>query len=263
MSATDFSVSLHLPVPTQNPTLTPSRSSQVENHILAEVPTEEYALLLPYLEPVKLEAQALLLQPGEPIGYGYFLRSGLASIMVLTHDAKSVEIGVVGKEGFVGYPLIAGIRKSIHRAIVQVPGEAFRIKSDKLAELMPKTPRLEQLLNHYALRRALQVAQVAACNRLHEIEQRLARWLLLTHDRVENDYFPITHEVLAQMLGSGRPSVTVAAGTLQKAGLIGYTRGHVRILNRSGLEHLACECYGIMRELSAPGENGSKHVSAA
>ncbi len=130
-------------------------------------------------------------------------------------------------------------------------GEALRIKADVFEDLIPGLPVLQQAINRYLLLHAMQVAQVAACNRLHEIEQRLARWLLMSHDRSGGNSFPITHDLLSQMLGSGRPSVTVAAGTLQRAGLIEYTRGTVRVLSRQGLEGAACECYEAIRRISA------------
>ena len=163
---------------------------------------------------------------------------------------------MVGSEGFVGAPLAMGVRDSSQRAIIQVPADAFRVNSELLETILASAPVLQQGLNHFVLLQGLQVAQLAACNRLHEIEQRLARWLLMTHDRVGSNSFPITHDLLAQMLGSGRPSVTVAAGGLQKAGIIEYTRGVVTIRNRKGLERAACECYRAIRRITA--YNGMK-----
>jgi CRP-like cAMP-binding protein len=225
----------------------------VHNRILLSLPDQEFRAVRPHLEPVELEMHGVLQDPGEKIDYGFFLNSGLASLLVVTSDARSVEVGMVGREGFVGAPLAVGLRHSSQRAIVQVAAEAFRIRSEALERILSNTPRLRYALNKYVLVQGMQVAQLAACNRLHEIEQRLARWLLMSHDRVGSDSFPITHDLLAQMLGSGRPSVTVAAGALQRAGIIEYTRGIVRILRRSALEQAACECYQAIRRITRDG----------
>ncbi|PYX58076.1 MAG: Crp/Fnr family transcriptional regulator [Acidobacteria bacterium] len=232
------------------------RGRSVENKILLTIPDHEYRALRPHLEFVLLEMHQVLQDPGERIEFGFFLNSGLASLMIVTSDARSVEVGMVGSEGFVGAPLAMGVRDSSQRAIIQVPADAFRVKSELLETILASAPVLQQGLNHFVLLQGLQVAQLAACNRLHEIEQRLARWLLMTHDRVGSNSFPITHDLLAQMLGSGRPSVTVAAGGLQKAGIIEYTRGVVTIRNRKGLERAACECYRAIRRITA--YNGMK-----
>jgi CRP-like cAMP-binding protein len=223
----------------------------VENGILLAIPNEEFKALRPHLEYVALEMHQVVQDPGERIEYGFFLNSGLASLLVVTRDARSVEVGVVGKEGFVAAPLVTGLRQSLQRALIQVAAGAFRVKSDVFDDVLSSAPGLQHELNRFILLQGLQTAQLAACNRLHEIEQRLARWLLMSHDRVGTESFPITHDLLAQMLGSGRPSVTVAAGALQRAGIIEYTRGVVRILNRKALEATACECYEAIRRISA------------
>jgi CRP-like cAMP-binding protein len=162
---------------------------------------------------------------------------------------------MVGREGFVGAPLAMGIRDSTQRAIVQVSAEAFRIESEVLEDILRSGPALRQELNRYVFLQGLQVAQLAACNRLHEIEQRLARWLLTSYERVRSDSLPVTHDVLAQMLGSGRPSISVAAGALQRMGVIEYSRGAMKILNRRGLERVACECYRVIRKIT--GQDGA------
>jgi CRP-like cAMP-binding protein len=229
-----------------------SKGHPVENRLLLAVPDREFEVIRPHLESVTLGPHQVLQDSGLPIEYGYFPNSGVASLLVVTSDAKSVELGMVGREGFVGMPLAAGIRDSSQRAIVQTPGEACRAKAEILQSLLLELPALQQAIHRYLLMQAMQVAQVAACNRLHEIEQRLARWLLMSHDRSGGESFPITHDLLSQMLGSGRPSVTVAAGTLQRAGLIEYTRGVVKVLSRSGLEDAACECYEAIRRIGRP-----------
>jgi CRP-like cAMP-binding protein len=235
----------------------------VTNSLLLAVPEEEFQLLRPHLEFAALEMHQVLQDPGQPIAFGFFPNSGLASLLIVTSDAKSVEVGMVGNEGFVGIALAVGIRASAQRVIVQIPGDVLRIKSDLLADILPRARKLQQLLNRYLLVQGMQVAQVAACNRLHEIEQRLARWLLMSHDRSDSDSFPITHDLLSQMLGSGRPSITVAAGALQKAGIIEYTRGRVKIVSRSGLEAAACECYEAIQRIGHHSQNISPPVQPA
>ncbi len=234
-----------------------NKGRAVGNGILLTISDDEFQTLRPHLEFVCLNIQQILQEPGEKIEHAYFLNSGLVSLLVVTSDARSVEVAIVGREGFVGSPLAVHVRNSSQRAMVQVPGDAFRIRSDVMDSVLPTLPGFKECLNHYILLQSLQVSQLAACNRLHEIEQRLARWLLMSHDRVRADKFPITHDLLAQMLGSGRPSVTVAAGTLQRAGLIEYTRGAVTVLNRKGLEDAACECYAAIRKIGS--YNGMSH----
>ncbi len=215
----------------------------VSNLLLRAISEREYAVLEPHLEPFALHRQAILCEAGEKIDFAYFLNSGLCASVVLTTDGRSVEVAVIGKEGMTGSPVAVGLNRSPHRVIVQVPGHSLRIASEALEQLMPNLPELQRQLGRYVMVRGMQVAQIAACNRLHEIEQRLARWLLMCHDRINSDLLPVTHEFLAQMLGTGRPSVSLAAGLLQRAGLIENLRGAVKILNRKELEHSACECY--------------------
>jgi CRP-like cAMP-binding protein len=157
-----------------------------------------------------------------------------------------VEVGLIGKEGFSGTPLVAGFRTSHTRTVVQAEANAFRIDADALRVLLAKCPQLEHQLNRFTQLMAVQVTQVAACNRLHEVNERLARWLLMTQDRVGSKHLPLTQEFLGQMLGTRRSSVTVSAGTLQKAGLISYTRGNVTILDRRNLEDASCDCYALL-----------------
>jgi CRP-like cAMP-binding protein len=222
----------------------------VQNGILLAIPQEEFHAVRPYLEAVRLNTSEVVQDAAEKIEYAFFLNSGLVSLLVVTTDARSVEVGVVGKDGFVGAPLTAGLRQASQRAMIQIAGDAYRIKSHALQEVLAEAPVLRRQMNRYVVVQGLQVAQLAACNRLHEIEQRLARWLLMTQDRIGGDSIPITHDLLAQMLGSGRPSVTVAAGMLQRSGAIEYTRGAVKILNRRGLEAAACECYEAIRKIN-------------
>jgi CRP-like cAMP-binding protein len=215
----------------------------VENVILQSIPPEEFVLLRPHLEMAELPQQLILQETGQRIEFGYFPNEGLASLVVLTRDGRSVEVAIVGKEGMIGTPLVVGLKQGPSRAIMQIAGRGWRIKAEALEETLRAAPQLRLVLNRYVLIQGLQVAQIAACNRLHEIEQRLARWLLMCQDRVDSTLLPITHEFLAQMLGTGRPSVSLAAGILQRAGLIENLRGTVKILNRHALENSACECY--------------------
>jgi CRP-like cAMP-binding protein len=222
----------------------------IKNLILLSIPHDEFLSLRPHLEFTELRQQQILHEPGEKIEYAYFLNAGMASLVVLTQDGRSVEVAIVGKEGVVGTPLAVGMDRDPYRAIIQISGNGFRVKSEMLAEALGAAPELQLVLNRYVLVQGLQVAQIAACNRLHEIEQRLARWLLMCQDRVDSELLPVTHEFLAQMLGTGRPSVSLAAGMLQRAGIIENLRGTVRITNRKDLEGASCECYRAMQRFS-------------
>ena len=215
------------------------------------LPDKEYALLRPHLEPAELPQYEILQEPGEKIDFSYFLNDGMASLVALSRDGRSVEVGIVGKEGMVGMPLTVGLRRGTFRAIMQMSGSGLRVRSKVFQDVLVCAPSLRSELSRFALMNGMQVAQLAACNRLHEIEQRLARWLLMCQDRVDSQLLPLTHEFLAQMLGAGRPSVSLAAGSLESAGLIENLRGTVKILNRKNLEEAACECYGVIQHFNS------------
>ena len=217
------------------------------NELLLGLPPKESELLFPRLEFVRLQTHHVLHEPGDTLKSAYFCNSGLISILSIFPDGKSVEVGLVGKEGFIGIPLIAGFRSAPTRAIAQIEATAFRISGENLVASLPHCPVLGRRLQQFAQVAAMQTTQIAACNRLHEVEERLARWLLMSAERIGSDSVPLTQELLAQMLGTRRSSVTVAAGMLQKAGLIAHTRGDVKIVDRRGLEEASCECYAIMR----------------
>jgi CRP-like cAMP-binding protein len=223
----------------------------VKNALLLAIPEREFGLLRPHLEHVELPNHQILHDPGQKLEFAYFLNQGMISLVVLTSDGRSVEVAIVGHEGMVGTPLAVGLNRGPYRALVQISASGFRLKSELLEEVLARTPELRVILNRYVLIQGLQVSQIAACNRLHEVEQRLARWLLMCQDRIGSEELPVTHEFLAQMLGTGRPSVSLAAGILQKAGMIENIRGTVKIVNRKGLEGAACECYAAMRQFSA------------
>ncbi|MGB8915231.1 MAG: Crp/Fnr family transcriptional regulator, partial [Candidatus Sulfotelmatobacter sp.] len=228
----------------------------VGNRILLSISDSEYKALRPHLEHVNLPSHLVLHEAGAKLEFAYFLNRGLISLVVVMEDGKTAEAGIVGNEGFSGTPAAVGLSRGPLRAVVQVTGDGFRIKVGALQNALESAPGLQLMLHRYAAIRGMQVAQTAACNRLHDVKQRLARWLLMTQDRVDSGSLPITHDFLATMLGTDRPSVSLAAGVLQRKGLIEYTRGAVKIMNRKKLEDSACECYGIIRQYD--GELGLK-----
>lgn len=236
-----------------------SRSSQrvrsqtpAGNAILAKLPPEESRRLRPLLQRVLLKSGDIIYEPQVPIGFVYFPNCGMVSMVAAMSDGATVEVGMTGAEGFVGTAVLLGEETAPVRAIVQIPGDALRIESASLRRVLSSTPRFEQMLRRYAHAHWIQVAQAAACNRLHQVRQRLCRWLLMSRDRAESDLLPLTHEFLAQMLGCRRSSVTAAAGALESAGAIRYRRGQIRIIDRRALEKAACECYGVIRRSSDP-----------
>ena len=229
---------------------TDAAGKAITNVILLSLPDEEYNLLRPHLDSVDLPQYDILHEPGEKIDFAYFLNEGMTSLVALSADGRSVEVGIVGREGMVGMPLTVGMLRGTFRAIMQMSGHGVRVRSEVFQEILLCASTLQSELSRFALMHGMQVAQLAACNRLHEIEQRLARWLLMCQDRVDSAVLPLTHEFLAQMLGTGRPSVSLAAGALENAGLIDNLRGTVKILNRKNLEEAACECYGVVQSFN-------------
>jgi CRP-like cAMP-binding protein len=221
--------------------------NHIHNEILLSLPARERELVFSKLEYVRLKTHHVLHEPGDTLKSAFFCNSGLVSILSVFPDGKSVEVGLVGKEGFIGLPLVVGFRTAPTRAIAQIEGSSFRVDGDTLKGILAQCPNLERRLQQFSQIMAMQVTQIAACNRLHEVNERLARWLLMSADRIGSNSVPLTQEFLAQMLGTRRSSVTVAAGMLQKAGLITHSRGDVQIIDRTRLEEAACECYGIMQ----------------
>lgn len=219
-----------------------------KNRLLAALPVEEYEALFPHLEQVSLTYKQSIYQPNEPIEYVYFLSHDIISLVVSTEDGGVVEAATVGNEGMVGIPVFLEADTVPSVAIVQVPGDALRMKADAFRDWVARSQPFQYLLKRYTQVMFNSIMQTAACNRLHEIEQRCCRWLLMTHDRVESDKFSLTQEFLAQMLGVRRPSVSVVASILQKAEPIRYTRGKIAILDRSGLEAATCECYRVIKQ---------------
>jgi CRP-like cAMP-binding protein len=222
----------------------------VGNRILLSLPDNEFQALRPALSFVQMPHHASLHEPGERIEFAYFPNRGLVSLVVAMKEGKTVEVGVVGNEGLVGTPAAVGLNRSPHRSVVQIAGDGHRIRIDALRGVLPSAPQLQFMASRHAVIQGMQAAQSAACNRLHGIEQRLARWLLIMQDRMDEGLLRTTHDFLATMLGTDRPSVSLAAGTLQRKGTIEYTRGAVKVLNRKGLEECACECYGVIQQFN-------------
>jgi CRP-like cAMP-binding protein len=227
----------------------PTNPHTSENMILAAMPETERNLLQQYLGFVLVKPGEVFWQPNQPITSVYFPTSGMVSFVAVMRNGATAEIGVTGREGFLGTPIILGARHAAVRAIAQTDGSGFRMGSELLRQILPQVPQLERVLLRFAHTEAMQVAQGAACNCLHQVPERLARWLTMSCDRTGSNVLPLTQEFLAQMLGCRRSSVTSAIGQLQKAGVIRSERGRVRILNRTQLESRACECYGVMRRL--------------
>ena len=225
----------------------PSGAPAPRNRLLAALPPEDLARLWPQLEAVDLSIRHVLHAPDEPITAVYFHESGWCSMVAQLADGRSAEVGLTGTEGMVGLPLLLGSDTSPAEAMIQGPGTVLRLGAGAFRRALEESPALRTLLLRYALAFQGQVTQTAACNGHHALDQRLARWLLMAHDRAEADEFSMTQEFLAMMLCVHRPGVTVAARLFQQAGLIRYGQGRMVITDREGLEGAACECYGAVR----------------
>jgi CRP-like cAMP-binding protein len=226
----------------------PSLRSGSGNWLLDRSPKEEFERLAPLLEPVSLAAQQDLYDVNDPISHVYFPKTGMISLVTLLEDGRQVESGTIGREGLVGLPIVLGFGYSTHRIMCQVPSESLRLPISPFMEALKHSPQLYSLLKRFVVVSLRNTAQIVACNVLHPVLERLCRWLLMLHDRAGMEEFPITQEFLAEMLGVRRQTISIIAGTLQKADLINYRRGVVQILNRKGLEDGACECYEVMKE---------------
>jgi CRP-like cAMP-binding protein len=221
--------------------------NSIENRLLAALPAEDYQRLVPHLELVSLKFQQVLYEPGEAIAYVYFPHRAIVSLLSTMEDGTTVEVGLVGIDGIVGTAVILGGNTTNTLASVQVGGYGMRMKAEQLKSEFNRGGALQSLLLLYTQALITQVSQIAACNRLHTLEERLARWLLTIQDRLQSEELPLTQEFISQMLGTRRSGVTVAAGTLQQAGMIRYTRGKITILNRQALEATTCECYKLIK----------------
>lgn len=218
------------------------------NRLLAALPKREYQRLRPNLEQFPLVFREILYEPGDLIRNVYFPTGGVIALLAAGEDRATFEVGIVGREGMVGMPIFMGVTTSRDRAVVQAAGGAMRMKATVFRKECNKLRSLPRLLQRYTYLRLTHIAQGAACNRFHPVHARVARWLLTTHDRIEADEFQLTQEFLSNLLGVRREGVNRAAGTLQQQHLISYNRGALTILNRAGLEAVACHCYGIIKE---------------
>lgn len=219
-----------------------------ENSILRALPAEEYERISSSLTTSWLDLGQVLYEPNETIQRVYFPTSTVISMITILEDGSTVESGIIGPTGMVGIPVVLGAETMTCRAAVQHSGEALIMSTEALKAELRRGGHLQQSLLLFTHTLFTQIAQTAACNRLHTVEERLARWLLMMGEHARTDEFTLTQEFIATMLGSRRAGVTVSAGALQRAGLITYRRGHIRILNREGLEDASCECFKNGRE---------------
>jgi CRP-like cAMP-binding protein len=227
---------------------TNAEGKPVTNKVLLAMPDNEFELMRPDLAFIDLPHHLSLHEPTQKIEFVYFPNRGMISQVVVTKDGRTVEVGVVGSEGYVGAGLAAGLSRSSVREIIQIAGDGFRMMGNAIERILRLAPQLQLILNRHSGLQGMQVAQTAACNRLHDIQQRLSRWLLMTQDRVGSGVLPITHDFIATMMGTDRATVSLSASALQKKGMIEYVRGAVKILNRRKLEKSACECYGVIQQ---------------
>lgn len=221
--------------------------SRIRNGLLQALPAEVLKELMPYLERVPLKRRQVLHERNLPVMYAYFIEHGLASLMARADDQCVLEVGTLGRLDFVGLPIVLGTTRTPHRCVVQVPGEAWRISADNLQALLGCCPALRQLLMCYVQATNVQSSQLVVCNTRHGLRQRLARWLLFAHDRVEGSEIALTHQFLARALGVRRAGVTTAMGRLEEAGMIHRGRGRIMILDRGRLEGEVCDCYRAIR----------------
>jgi CRP-like cAMP-binding protein len=227
-----------------------SKSSPIANQLLAALPKKDYQGMVRHLEKIPLIFEEVIYQPNAPISDVYFPNSGIVSLLAGANERTTLEVGLVGNEGMVGLGVFLGVNNSVNRAVVQGAGSAMKMKASSLRKHCKDGGFFSHLLQRYSHSVLAQLTQSAVCNQFHSVDARLARWLLMTHDRMENDEFRLTQEFLSHMLGVRREGVSIAAGDLQKRKLIRYSRGCLRILDRPGLEAISCGCYEIIRDES-------------
>src|SRR3954453_23913717 len=221
----------------------------IPNLFLASLSQDDFEALRPHLEIVRLPLRLILHEMGSPIEHCYFTDGGMTSLLINLEDGAAVEAGVVGKEGFAGAAALMGFENAApHTSMIQIPGTGLRISADVLRREMLRRPALLDRVHRFTQLLNVQISQTAPCNAHHNLQERLARWLLMAHDRAESDALPLTQEFLSMMLAVRRPGVTVAARSLQGTGAIDYERGRITVLDRASLEEASCECYGIVRE---------------
>ncbi len=222
----------------------------VQNTILLQIPEQEFEAIQPHLKYMALGLASCLQREHEAIRSVYFMNRGIASMLVQTADGRSVEVGACGREDMVGLALAAGLDIFTHTVIMQVPGDGFQIEGAAMRRVLASAPELKRVLTLRLGIRLAQLEQNAACNRLHNVKQRMARWLLVTHDRLQSDVLHTTHEFLSKMIGTDRPTVSVAVAELESEGIIGHTRGSIVIMSRQKLEGQACECYAAIQRFN-------------
>lgn len=218
-----------------------------KNRLLAALPAEAYQRLVPHLELVSLPVGQVIYEPGEPISHVYFPHKAMVSLVSMMEDGTTIEVGLVGQEGMLGIPVLLGGGTTTNKALVQVAEGSMRMKADVLKSEFNRGGMLQSLLLRYMQALFTQVSQIAACNGLHSLEERFARWLLSVQCCLQSDELPLTQEFISQMLGVRRSGVTVAASTLSQAGMIRYSRGKITILNQEDLEATSCECYKVIK----------------
>jgi CRP-like cAMP-binding protein len=218
------------------------------NHLLSQLSDEAYALLAPSLEPVKVEVKQALHVRDQPFIYIYFPLTCVISAILPMQDGRGVEVGNVGNEGFSAIEVLTGTKLTLNNYFAQIGGDALRITATDFMHAVESIPELRQVTSAFLHGFLSQAFQSVACNRLHTVDQRFARWILITQDRVGADDFYLTQEFIASMLGVHRPTVSVAAAQFQQSGLIDFKRGNIRILSRKGLEEASCECYFNVRD---------------
>ena len=226
----------------------PAKSPPIANRLLAALPKKDYLRLVRHLEEVPLVFEKILYRPDELISDVYFLNSGIVSLLAGLKERATLEVGLVGNEGMVGLGVFLGVTSSMNRAVVQGTGSAMKMKANALRKVCNNGGALPRLLQRYSHSVLMQITQSAVCNQFHSVNARLARWLLMTQDRMGDDEFRLTQEFLSHMLGVRREGVSVAAGDLQRRKLISYSRGHLKVLDRAGLLAISCGCYEIIRE---------------
>jgi CRP-like cAMP-binding protein len=216
------------------------------NRILAALPPDELERMHSFLQPIQMELRQVMIDPNRPIDHVYFVEEGVVSLLGVMEDGTAVETATIGQEGMVGLPVFLGTDRTAAQAFTQVSGRALRMPVDAFREELARGGALAGLLARYTQAMITLISQNSACNRVHTTEQRCARWLLLTADRAGRDTFDLTHAFLSQMLGVRRATVTEIAGALQQRGLIDYSRGHITVVDRAGLEATSCECYRVI-----------------
>ena len=221
----------------------------VSNSLLAALPVEDYQSLLTHLEPVTLTSGEILYRPGDLISHVYFPTDTLVSLLTLIEGHQALEVGMVGREGMLGIPLALGVSESPVHAVVQGAGTTLRMPAAHFLQEFRRSTQLQREVYRYIYELMIQMTQTAACNRFHQVEARLARWLLMTRDRMRSNHFHLTQVLLSNMLGVRRVGITKAAGDLRRRKLISYNRGEINILDGEGLETAACQCYQIVKDM--------------